>query len=81
MTTERTLLNTEEASSYLGVKPSYLYKLMHRHEIGYYKPNGKLCYFNKSDLDAWLTRCRVKSQDELEAEANAYIIRKEMKRR
>ncbi len=72
---ERTLLTTAEASAYLGVKPSYLYKLMMRHEIGYYKPNGKLCYFEQADLDAWMTRCRVKSQDELDADATAYMIK------
>ncbi len=74
MNQERNKLTTTEASHYLGVTQGYLYKMMMRREISYYKPNGKLCFFDKADLDAWLTRCRVKSQDEIDAEATAYII-------
>ena len=51
METERNLLTTTEAAKYLGLKPSYLYKLMMRRAIPYYKPNGKLCFFSKADLD------------------------------
>lgn len=64
MESERNLMNTTEAARYLGVKPSYLYKMMMRRAVPYYKPGGKLCFFAKEDLDAWLKRVRVKSQDE-----------------
>lgn len=59
METERNLLTTTEAAKYLGLKPSYLYKLVMRRAIPYYKPNGKLCFFSKADLDTWLTNIRV----------------------
>ncbi len=36
-TNERGLLTTVEAAHYLGVKPSYLYKMMMRRAIPYYK--------------------------------------------
>ena len=36
METERNLLTTTEAARYLGLKPSYLYKLMMRRAIPYY---------------------------------------------
>ena len=60
MESERNLMNTTEAARYLGVKPSYLYKMMMRRAVPYYKPGGKLCFFAKEDLDAWLKRVRVK---------------------
>lgn len=77
-TNERTLLTTTEAAQYLGVRPSYLYKMMMRRVIPYYKPGGKLCFFSREDLDAWLTGVRIKSQREIESEAARYIINREI---
>ena len=74
MQTERYLLTTAEAARYLGLKPSYLYKLMMRRSIPYYKPNGKLCFFSKEDLDTWLTNIRVKSQAEIDSDAAQYLV-------
>lgn len=77
-TNELGLLTTTEAAHYLGVKPSYLYKMMMRRAIPYYKPGGKLCFFAKDDLDAWLTSIRIKSQSEIESEAARYIVSREI---
>ena len=77
-TSERVLLTTTEAAHYLGVKPSYLYKMMMRRAIPYYKPGGKLCFFSREDLDAWLTSIRIKSQSEIESEAARYIVSREI---
>ncbi len=77
-TNERGLLTTVEAAHYLGVKPSYLYKMMMRRAIPYYKPGGKLCFFSREDLDAWLTSIRIKSQNEIESEAARYIVGREI---
>ena len=75
---ERGLMTTTEAAHYLGVKPSYLYKMMMRRAIPYYKPGGKLCFFSRDDLDAWLTSIRIKSQNEIESEAARYIVSREI---
>ena len=69
MESERNLMTTTEAAKYLGLRPSYLYKLMMRRAIPYYKPNGKLCFFDKSELEAWIKNIRVASQAELDREA------------
>ena len=74
------LLNTAQAAEYLGMKKSYLQKLMMNKVIPYYKPNGKLCYFDKSDLDKWLRRIRISTQEEVDQEAIAYITRKDLLR-
>ena len=79
MENERNLMTTE-AARYLGLKPSYLYKMMMRRAIPYYKPGGKLCFFAKADLDAWLTRVRVKSQSEIDSEAARYSISRESRK-
>lgn len=47
------LIPTAEAAAFLGIKVSYLHKQMMRRVIPYYKPNGKLCFFDKAELAAW----------------------------
>jgi hypothetical protein len=68
------LIPTTEAAKFLGIKVSYLHKLMMRRVIPYYKPNGKLCFFDKSELEAWMKNIRVASQAELDREAQKYIV-------
>lgn len=66
---KRNLLNTAEAAEYIGVKKSYLAKLMMKKAIAYYKPNGKLCFFDSVDLDNWMRRNRIASDEELLCQA------------
>ena len=53
---QKNILSFNEATGYLNVKKSTLYKLTHNREITYYKPNGKLIYFKKEDLDNWMLK-------------------------
>ena len=39
------VLNLEEASIYLGISRSMLYKMTHAGKIYFYKPEGKLIFF------------------------------------
>ena len=75
---ERTLLTTEEAASYMGIKKSYLHKLMMKKEIPFFKPNGKLCYFDRQDLDKWMRRIHIASNQEIDSQAQGYILKKDM---
>ena len=52
----KTILSTDEAAEFLGIKPSYLYKLTSNKEIRFFKPQGKLNYFRKDDLETFLLR-------------------------
>lgn len=63
------LLKSDEAAAYLGFSLSHLRKLMMRREIPMYKPNGKTCFFDPDDLDAYLRRIRISSQEEIDEEA------------
>lgn len=64
---------SKDAAVILGVSVGYLYQLMHRNEISYWKPNGKLAYFSKSDLTNWITRNRISSTEELSAKSLSYL--------
>ena len=74
MSEKKKLLSTKEAAEYCGFKLSFFRNLMMRRTIPMYKPTGKLCIFKQEDLDAFLTGVRISSQDEIEDEANRYII-------
>ncbi len=78
MKAENTLLMTTEVASYLGITRSYLYKLMMWRKVFYYKPRGRFCFFDRADLDEYNRCYRVHSEDELDAQSEAYMLRKRM---
>lgn len=65
-----------EACQYSGLSKSYMYKLTFKNEIPHYKPNGKMIYFTKKDLDTWLLRNRVESKENINQQAIDYVTRK-----
>jgi len=58
-------LGLEDAASYLRIAKSTLYKHTSDGLISFYKPNGKLILFSKTDLDKWISEKRVSSNQEL----------------
>lgn len=70
---QRKLLTSKEAAQYLGISLSFLRKMMMNRIIPMYKPNGKLCYFDPADLDAYLTSVRIASEDEIRERTNDYL--------
>jgi excisionase family DNA binding protein len=52
----KTIMSTEEAAEFLNMKTSYLYKLTADKKIRFFCPLGKLNYFQRSDLEAFLLR-------------------------
>ncbi len=74
--TAKEVLTLDETARYMGVSHSYLYKLTMSHRIPHYKPNGKMCYFNRKEVEEWLQQNRVATADELEARAQAYCAKK-----
>lgn len=68
------VLTSDEAAKYMGVSKSYLYKLTMRQQIPHYKPMGKMCYFNRLELEQWLQNNRVSTDTEIEQKAQAYCM-------
>lgn len=73
------VLNFDEVATYTGLSKSYLYKLTSTGQIPHYKPNGKICYFNKAEIDNWLQQNRVAPQKELEVKASNFVNLKKVK--
>ncbi len=67
-------LSFNEASKYLNLSKSYLYKLTSRNDIPYYKPNGKLVYFSKLELDKWILKNPIKTKKKIEQMAESYVL-------
>lgn len=72
--TTKEVLTFEEAANYTGLSKSYLYKLTAGKRIPHYKPMGKMCYFNRLELQAWLQQNRVTPEDEITGQAQAYCM-------
>ena len=70
------VLTSDEAAVYLGVSKSFLYKLTMRKEIPHYKPNGKLCFFARLELNRWAEQGKCSTATELADKAMAYTQKK-----
>lgn len=74
--TQKEVLTSDEAARYLGVSKSYLYKLTMSRTIPHFKsPMGKMCYFNRKEIEAWMQSQRVATDEELELQAQKRVRR------
>lgn len=74
--TSKTVLTFDEASDYTGLSKSHLYRLTSTGGIPFYKPKGKIIYFDRKELDNWMLQNRNITQEELEIRANTYLATK-----
>ena len=70
------VLTSDEAAKYMGISKSYLYKLTMKQQIPHYKPMGKMCYFNRLELEGWLQGNRIATDSELNQQAQDYCMKK-----
>lgn len=70
------VLTSDEAARYLGISKSYLYKLTMKQQIPHYKPMGKMCFFNRLEIEKWLQNNRVSTSIEISQQAQAYCMKK-----
>lgn len=75
------VLTSDEAAKYMGVSKSYLYKLTMKQQIPHFKPMGKMCYFNRQELEQWLQSNRIATAAEVEQRAVNYLISGKVKER
>ena len=58
----------------MGVTRSHLYKLTSGGKVIHYKPNGKMIYFKRDELSAWLLQNRVSTSEEIAMKATTYTM-------
>jgi len=71
---QKTVLNFNEACTYLDVSQSHLYKLTSTRQMPHFCPQGKKLYFNRTELDVWLQRNRQSTNEEIEQEVNEKLF-------
>ena len=66
---DKQVMNLEQLCAYTGLSKSYIYKMTSDNLIPYFRPTGKILFFEKSLIDSWILRNRVKTQAEIKAES------------
>jgi len=73
--TAKKALTMKDAAFLTGLSMSNLYKQVWKKKIPHYKSSGgKLTYFDRDELNAWMLKTRIKTADEIEQEAVNYIV-------
>lgn len=72
------IIRAAEAADMLGISLSTLYKWTMMRIIPHIKKR-KLLFFKREELEEWLLSSRVKTEDEIEQEASAEILRRKLK--
>lgn len=72
---QKEILTIEEASEFLGLSTSRLYKMTSNKEIPHYKPGGKKIYLNRQELEEWIINSRVDSINDIDDELDSYLSR------
>lgn len=67
------VFDIKEATSYLKLSKATLYRMTMDREIPHYKI-GRRLYFRREELDAWINKGRVKTREELNAEADGILL-------
>ena len=72
---QKNTLTLEEACLYLGIKPSFMYKLTSKRMIPHSVPNGKLIYFERAELDNWARQNKRRSLQGIKDEVEESLLR------
>lgn len=67
------ILTAEEVAKYTNYKKSHVYKLTSGNKIPHYKPGGKKLYFRRSEIDEWLLKNKIQTEEELQEAARSFL--------
>ena len=70
------VLTLNEVGLYTGLSKSHIYKLCSTGGIPFYKPFGKVNYFDKLEIIQWLKQNRVATTREIESRASTILTLK-----
>ena len=69
-------LSADQAASYLKIKLNTVYAKAEKGDLPYSRSGKRKLLFSKKDLEAYVSKRKVKSQDEIDAEVETYINNK-----
>ena len=63
------ILNTKQVAKYLSLQTTTIDKYCSNREIPFYKPEGSnKRYFNKEEIDTWVTTYKIRTRKEVRSE-------------
>jgi excisionase family DNA binding protein len=68
-------LTLKEVAIYTGYKESYIYKLTASQRIPHSKPEGGAIFFDRLEIDFWLSRNRIKTIDEINQSVDGFQLK------
>lgn len=69
---QKPILTAKEMATYMGIKLSTLYKMTHTHTLPFSRPNGKMIFFDRVEVENWMRSNRYATQQEVAQQAAAY---------
>lgn len=69
---QKPILTAKEMATYMGIKLSTLYKMTHNNILPFSKPNGKMIFFDRVEVENWMRSNRYATQQEVAQQAAAY---------
>ncbi|MDM1328659.1 helix-turn-helix transcriptional regulator [Myroides odoratimimus] len=76
---QKEMLNVQELSDYIGMSISSIYKLVYNNKIPNYKPNGKILYFDREEINTWLRQNKSQSVSQIQQQALDYSLKNRKK--
>ena len=73
------VMTLNQLCDYLELSKSHIYKLTSRQEIPHSKGNGKKLYFDKYDIDEWILKNKIDTNDEINKMAIDYCLKNKFK--
>lgn len=70
----KNVLTIEDVVSLTGLTKAHIYKLTCNKQIPHYKPNNRLLYFDRKEIEDWMRRNRQNTHAEAEQAAVSYIV-------
>lgn len=68
------VLTIDDVHLLTGISKSTLYRLTCERKIPHYKPNSKLLFFDRVEIETWMKRNRVNTKQEAEQTAIAHYL-------
>ena len=70
----KNVLTIDDVALLTGISKSTLYKMTCKKQLPHYKPNSKLLFFDRKEIEEWAKQNRVNTWAEAEQKALAYSV-------
>jgi len=70
----KSVLTIDDVALLTGISKSTLYKMTCKKQLPHYKPNSKLLFFDRKEIEEWAKQNRVLTTEEAEQKALAYSL-------